>query len=231
MSRLARLAAGPLVWLAAGSAGAQDAPVQSPPESPPIQGQGAIEPGEYRDRSSFEMFHGLRLNPDGTFQWALSVGALDRRSAGTWAQHDGIATLTTAPTPIAPQFRRDPDSPSSQAPFLIVRWPTGAGIAGVDVILTCADGAHISDYTQEDGWQPDAGACRSPETLELVEPIHGIGPARFDISGSTGGLQFTLVPNDFGVADLTGTQIAADAAGIVFRIMDTTVRMDRILAD
>lgn len=217
------------------------------PEAPLAEGQGQIGPGEYRDGSSFELFHGLRLNADGTYQWALSVGALDRRSAGTWAQQDGVITLTTAPTPVAPNFQRDPDDGSPEAPFLIVRWPNGKGIAGIDFVLTCADSEPVSGYTQSDGWEPETepepgrgqgagpgpgpGVCNTPVAIELTEPIHDIGPAQFDISGSTGGLQFTLVPNDFGMTDLTGTEITASGPDITFQVLGYQVTMKPILPD
>lgn len=190
-----------------------------------------VEPGEYHDRSSFEAFHGLRLHADGTYEWLLSVGAMDRRSSGTWAAQNGAAILTTLPVPVAPEFRRDPDDTATGAPFLLVTWPNGRGIAGIDLTLSCADGQRIDDYTQTDGWSLAPGQCPDPVSIDLAEPIHDVGPAGFDIRGSKGGLRFTLVPNDFGMADLTGTQVRPHGSGISFIVMGSVVEMQRFTPD
>lgn len=191
----------------------------------------SVKPGDYRDRSSFEAFHGLRLNPDGTYEWALSIGAMDRRSAGTWADDGGIVTLTTNPTPVPPEIRRDADDPSPDVPFLVVRWPSGRGIAGIDLTLICADGKRISHYTQEDGWNLVPGECDEPERLVLEEPIQKVGPASFELDGTPRSLRFTLVPNDIGIENLSGTQIRADGSGISLWLLDTMVTMERVATE
>lgn len=190
-----------------------------------------VEPGEYRDRSSFEAFHGLRLNADGTYQWLLSVGALDQRSSGTWERVGSIAVLTTTPPPVAPEIRRDADDPSPDAPFVLVRRPDGQGIGGIDLKLVCADGKQIIHYTQDDGWNLRPGECEAPFTLNLSEPVYDVGPFSFEIEPGERGLRFTLVPNDFGVKDLTGTGVAAHDGGIVFFLSGTRVKMERLAAE
>ena len=219
MSRTVCLALAHILLLLAAPGAAQDSAAPS------------VEPGDYRDRSSFEAFHGLRLNPDGTYEWALSVGAMDRRSAGTWTQHAGLVTLTTNPTPVPPEFRRDADDPSADVPFLLVRWPSGRGIAGIDLTLVCSDGKRITHYTQQDGWSLVPGECDEPEQLVLEEPIQNVGPASFELDGTTRGLRFTLVPNDIGIEDLTGTQIRADGSGISLWLLNTMATMERVASE
>lgn len=166
--------------------------------------QGAA--GEYRDEDSFEMFHGLLLREDGTFLYALSVGALDQQSAGTWTQQGGTVTLTTAPTPVPPEFREVAPDEGEDAPLVQVSWPHGGGVALVDVTLGCADGSVVAGYTQLDGWSPpDDEPCADPQWLELTVPMHDIRSPRYDLAGRVQGLRFVLEPNDFGIVDLTGT--------------------------
>ncbi|MWV26536.1 hypothetical protein [Aurantiacibacter rhizosphaerae] len=184
--------------------------------------------GEYRDRSSFEMFHGLRLNADGSYEWALSVGALDRRSVGTWQIGDGEVVLTTSPKPVAPLFEQVDSNAEQGAPFLFVSWPNGEGIQGIDFTLQCADGKRISHYTQSDGWNLVPGECEVPVSILLEEPIHDIGPAYFDLDGHKPGLRFVLTPNDFGVEDLTGSVLRQTDDGLLFGLRGDIVEMRKV---
>lgn len=186
-----------------------------------------IIPGEYRDRASFEMFHGLLLREDGTFEWAISVGAMDRRSSGTWEQHDGYALLTTSPVPTAPEFVRQENDPAQDAPFLLVSWANGNGIPGIEFTLSCEDGKQISHYTQYDGWRLVPGECDAPVSITLTESVHDIGPAYFQLEGQTEALRFTLVPNDFGVEDLTGATMLPTEDGLELSVLGGTAHMVR----
>ena len=185
--------------------------------------------GEYRDADSFEVFHGLLLREDGTFAWAISAGAMDRTSAGTWDVSGGKAVLTTSPAPIAPVFEQAEPDISADAPYLSVTWPNGRGIPGIDFTLECADGERISDYTQYDGWNPAEELCADPKAISLSEGTQDIGPTRFDISAHDGGgLHFVLVPNDFGIMDLTGVTITPEPDGITLHLPGSRARMIRV---
>ena len=187
--------------------------------------------GEYRDEDSFEKFHGLLLRPDGTFAYALSIGALDQRSGGSWEQQGDTVTLTTSPTPVAPLFRQaDPDE-SESAPFVLVSWPNGQGIPGVDITLGCTDGTTLTDYTQYDGWSPPAGECDGPQWIELVEGIHDIRSPRYPIADGARGLRFVLVPNDFGVVDLTGATGKLDGDRLVMHLRGYPVTFRKLPAE
>lgn len=174
--------------------------------------------GEYRDTSSFEMFHGLLLRPDGTYDYALSVGALDRRSAGSWRREGDTIVFTTTPRPVPPEIVEGPGNTAPDAPFLQVTWPNGKGIAGVTFRLGCGDGSTLDDYTQAEGWSPPAGDCSDPQWIELDESIQDIRSPRFDISGRKGGLRFVIVPNDFGVTDLTGATARIEGGRLVMQL-------------
>lgn len=172
--------------------------------------------GEYRATDSFEMYRGLLLRPDGTFAYALSVGALDQRSSGTWTQQGNTFDLVTTPKPVPPEFAQVEAAKGGGAPFLAVMWPNGRGIAGIDVTLGCEGQEPLYDYTQEDGWSPPSGACARPLWVQLAEPVHDIRSPRFTIETVASGLRFVLQPNSFGVIDLTGARGVVTGDRLVF---------------
>lgn len=188
----------------------------------PAQAQDSAA-GEWRDEDSFEKFHGLLLQEDGTFLYALSVGALDQRSQGSWVQQASTVTLTTAPVPVPPEFRPEQADPDPDAPLVQVDWAHGGGVALIDVTVGCGDGTIAAGYTQLDGWSPPDGECPDPQWLELVEPVNDIRSPRYALAGQagerSGGLHIVLEPNDFGVVDLTGTTgiLAGDRLELLLR--------------
>lgn len=184
--------------------------------------------GEYTIPGSFEMYVGLLLREDATFEFALSVGAMDKRSAGTWEQDGQIVTLTTTPKPVPPVFERAPQNEAADAPFLLVTWPNGRGIAGITFALGCENNTELSHYTQSDGWSPPEGSCTKPEWIELTEGIHEIKSPRYDITGETGALHFVLQPNSFGVLDMTGTTGLLDGEKLSLSFMGTTEDFVRV---
>ncbi|GAA0483320.1 hypothetical protein GCM10009096_27150 [Parasphingorhabdus litoris] len=53
--------------------------------------------GRYYLRGVMETASGLQLSEDGSFQWYLSVGALDILTGGRWSLQDGKVTLVYDP--------------------------------------------------------------------------------------------------------------------------------------
>lgn len=182
----------------------------------------ADAPGQYRLAEGPDAAGGLLLREDGTYSYFLIVGALDEESGGTWARQGDAIVLTTEPKPVLPIFQRTvPGSPEGEAEevaFLLVTWPDGRGIAGVDFVIGCADGAVMEGYTQSYGWTPSADKCAEPQWIELSDPFHQVRSPRFQIGPGEPPLRFTLVPNDMGTVDLTGATVTfADEAVILHR--------------
>ncbi len=159
------------------------------------------------------MFAGLRLSKDHTFEFALSVGALDLRSSGTWQSQGNSVLFTTSPEPVPPMFELAGPSAESDAPLVTVTWPNGEPIQNIRVDLVCADGSIVTGFTSPEGWSPAESECDSPKSLKLHEEIYDIASRAFalkpDAGASTPRLHFILQPNDLGVLDLT------DARGAV----------------
>jgi hypothetical protein len=165
--------------------------------------------GAYRLVGGPDVVGELILKPDHRFQYALAAGALDEQAEGRWVEASGQVRLYTEPKPKPAVFSAGPPAAAKDGPLkVMVTWPNGEGISGVDVTIGFDTGAPVTDYTQYYGWTMPPDEQRIPRWVELVEPIHGIVSPRFAIDIAKGNeLTFVLTPNDLGVVDFDGTVI------------------------
>jgi hypothetical protein len=177
----------------------------APAESAPAQ-QEAISPvGEYV-HSEMELVAGIRLNQDGTFEYGLTVGSLDERAKGRWAQTGGRIELTSDPRPIAPTIAagRVEAAPGEPFAFRLVA-PNGTDMPGVDFSIDFDVGESLQDYTNGSAWSLPADETRIPRFVTFAMPSYRLRSARLPLDAQAGTVAtFDLIPNDFGVADLTG---------------------------
>ncbi len=186
--------------------------------------------GEYRLVGEQDVASGIRLNPDGRFQYFLIAGALDEKAEGRWSAAGGRVVLVTEPKPVPPAFTRAKTGKTDSAALSVrVDSPEGRGIAGVDLRIGFDEGAPIEAYTQEDGWSLAAEEARTPRWIELAVPMHGLASARFPIDPAAGNaLAFTLVPNDLGVIDFTGVPIRVEKKALVVERGGGRLRYERV---
>lgn len=165
--------------------------------------------GDYRLSAGPDVAGALTLRLDGRFRYFIAAGALDEQAEGRWVEADGRVLLYTEPKPKPAIFSAGARSHTKEAPLkVLVTWPNGEGIAGVDFAIGFDSGAPVTDYTQDYGWTMPPGEHRIPRWIELVEPIHGLASPRFAIDIAAGNaLTFILTPNDLGIADFEGTPI------------------------
>lgn len=169
--------------------------------------------GLYTGDEGHEVAAQLLLRADGSYAYALSVGALDEESQGRWEERDGAITLITEPKPVPPRLTPAPPITTSSTeppPYLLVTLPNGRGLAGIEFTITCADGTLISGYTQVYGWNFQSETCAQPREIALREPIHAIESQPYPIAPGAMALHFHLVPNDLGRVDLTGTLVVIE---------------------
>ncbi len=181
--------------------------------------------------NSFETAMGMEILADGTWGWALSVGALDMRARGSWEQKGDFIYLTSTPKPVAPEFSwsgleesEDGAKGTKGAPFIRVVWGTnGKEFQYANLRLTCANGAEFYGQLHYDGYPSKVAfemddplpaqddprqSCDVPETVILTQKIHRIQSEPFNLKqlgwkpGTTA--RFAFNPNDLGVADFTG---------------------------
>ena len=186
------------------------------PTVPALADQPPAPIGRYTAAEGPDLASELVIAADGRFSYMLSAGALDERATGRWVA-DGVAIrLTTEPKPAAPSFRPGPVGRTDEAPIkLLVTWPNGRGIPGIDFLIGFDDGGPVEGYTQVDGWTSSTDERRQPRWIELVEPIHGIASPRFPIAPTGGNaLTFILNPGDFGVVDFDQALVEITADGL-----------------
>lgn len=167
--------------------------------------------GEYRLRAGPDVAGGLLILPDGKFKYGLMAGSLDEGAEGRWEARGDAVCLFTEPVPVAPAFIKVPPREVDGAvPTVLVTWPNGRGIAGIDFIIRFDEGEPIEDYTQSDGWAMPAEDTRIPRTIEVREAVHRITALPFLLEPEDAGkLHVQLVPNDFGIPHFDGACLEA----------------------
>ena len=186
--------------------------------------------GEYAVAEGPDVGGGLVIRDDGRFLYMLAVGALDERAEGRWVAKGDAICLTTEPKPVPPIFEKGPLlAVEGGIPTLLVTWPNGEGIAGVDFVVGFDSGDPIEGYTQYDGWTMPDGDKRIPRWIELREPIYAITAPRLALTEADGGkLRVNLVPNDIGVVDMAGACIDKTERGIVLHRKEGEIRFVRL---
>lgn len=189
------------------SALAQDAASPEPAPEPKPQEQSPFV-GRY-DGSSMESAMRMIVREDGTFQWGLSVGSLDLRAAGTWAQRGGRIVFASDPKPIAPEFIWDAVETTQDGPFLRIEWAeSGEPFSFADVRSLCANGELVTMPVMDGAWSP-GDACDRPSKIELYLRSYQVVSGPFELVGTrevTDGqtIVFKFHRNDLGVADFDG---------------------------
>jgi hypothetical protein len=185
--------------------------------------------GRYRLANGPDVASELVIRPDGHFQYFLIAGALDEHAEGHWVRSGRDIELFTDPKPVPAVFSADPSATREEAKLsLLVAWPNGRGIAGIDFRIGFASGDPVTGYTQDYGWSMPPDETRSPLWIELAEPIHGIVSPRFQIDLAKGhALHFTLTPNDIEVFDFRGTRAEVSPGQLIMHRDGGTLRYVR----
>lgn len=190
--------------------------------------------GRYRLAEGPDVAGELLLTADGRFQYVLAAGALDERAEGSWRQVEGRTCLFTEPRPKPPEFARAPLVAATDAddvrsvPTLLVTWPDGRGVAGIDFRIGFDQGEPIEGYVQEYGWTLPGDEPRRPLWAEFSESMFGIAPRRFDLVEADGGkLHVTLIPNDIGVVDFAGACLERQERYVIVHRREGTMRFTR----
>jgi hypothetical protein len=147
--------------------------------------------GRYRLSEGPDVAGALDILPDHRFRYMLAAGALDERSEGRWVEQGRRVCLFTEPRPVPPVFALSAMPPAQpQESDLLVTWPNGRGIAGVDFVLGFASGEPLTGYTQ------------------LSVPMHNLKSPRIALDGKAR-VHVVLTPNDLGLVDFQGECLEA----------------------
>ncbi|MEM1053061.1 MAG: hypothetical protein AAGI28_13310 [Pseudomonadota bacterium] len=164
--------------------------------------------GRY-DGNSFETAMGMVVRADGTFEWGLSVGALDLRAQGTWFESYDKIIFASDPKPVPPEFFWSGIEQEDGGPFLRIIWQsTAKPFSYAHVRGLCTNGELLHGPVMADGWSPK-DSCDRVATIQfyipsydfLSQPIELIGN-RTTRPGQT--IRIAFHPNDLGVANFDG---------------------------
>jgi hypothetical protein len=213
--------------------------------------------GRY-DGGGMEVAMGMVVRPGGTFEWRLSVGALDLRAVGTWEEADGRIHLTSTPKPTPPEFAFSGLETRAGEPWLRIVWAgNGEAFTFGNVVVTCANGHTRYDQVAEDGFPPPSegeyepselylppirSECDEPVTVRFIQSIHEVTSPVYDLRelgwqpGSTAVFEFR--PHDLGLLDfsnVTGAlvdgRIVLDISAVGRRDMIGPLEMRRLSAN
>jgi len=185
--------------------------------------------GHYRLAGGPDVAADLAIEADGHFFYVLAAGALDEQASGRWVADGTTIRLTTEPKPRPATIATGAIARTDEGPLkLLVTWPTGDGIAGVDFVIGFDSGDPVTGYTQDYGWTMQPDETRVPRWVELVEPIHGIVSPRFPIDLAKGNaLTFVLTPNDLGIHDFEAATVEVRDGELLLHRGDATLRFVR----
>lgn len=159
----------------------------------------------------------FRFAPNQTFEYFLSYGAYDEQSEGRWRLDGNDVVLDSPPFDTAPRFvfKEGRDAPADRYSVLVVG-PSGNGIAGIDVRVTC-DGRTVEGYTQQDGY---ATPCASePRDVALGLRMFGLAVQSVPATAPGKTLVFAFEPGDLGRKAFQGTRLQrqGDALAVTYR--------------
>lgn len=196
----------------------------------PVAAQDSPFVGEYSLAEGPDVGGGLLIRNDGRFQYMLAAGALDERAEGRWEARGGMVCLTTDPKPVPPAFEKGAlIEVEGAVPTLLVTWPNGKGIPGVDFTIGFDSGDPMEGYTQTYGWTMPEDDKRIPRWVEVREPIHRITAPRFELAEADGGkLRAIIVPNDIGVVDFDGACAEKTERGVTLHRAEGDMRFMRL---
>ena len=189
--------------------------------------------GEYSLAEGPDVGGGLLIRNDGRFQYMLAAGALDERAEGRWEARGDLICLTTDPKPVPPTMEKGALlEVEGVVPTLLVTWPNGRGIPGVDFTIGFDSGNPVEDYTQADGWTMPEEDQRIPRWIELREAIYDITAPRFELTEADGGkLRAIIVPNDIGVVDFDAACAEKTERGLTLHRAEGDMRFVRLDAE
>lgn len=188
--------------------------------------------GDY-DASEREMVAGLRLSKDGRFQFGLTVGSLDQMAQGRWKADGNRVHLTSDPRPVPPTIKAGRVEVTRGQPFAIrVVGPSGNDVPGVDLRIEFDSGAPLDSYLPGNAWSLPEEERRVPRFVTFSIPSHRIEFPLLALDARPGTTAiFDLVPNDFGVADMTDAVVTVDGGTLTLSYALGTLRMRRRAED
>lgn len=185
--------------------------------------------GEYSSATR-ELIAGLRLDPDGGFEYGLTVGSLDERARGRWKREGERIVLVSEPRPTPPSIAPDRIENAPGQPFSIrLLGPGGQDIPMIDLRIDFETGPPLESYLAGGPWTWPASEERRPRFVTFSKKAYGIDSGRLPLRAEDGKIAtFRLTPNDLGVVDLTGAYLEPNGDELILVRRDGSLSFSRI---
>jgi hypothetical protein len=131
-----------------------------------------MQPGDYFLSGVMEVASGFRFNPDGTFDFFFTYGAVDRSGSGVWEQRDGNIVLNSPPKP-AKDFILQESRATADKELVIQITDPNARILGYVVARIKTQAGHEIARADENG---RIALPRQP--IEEIGLVHELWPDR-----------------------------------------------------
>jgi len=151
------------------------------------------------DGGQMEMGVGLRLQPNGRFDYMLAYGALDESASGRWTSDRDTVYLTSDPvTP--PRFTLLGQQPASDGKMrLLLDLPRGWTRQYLDAEIGLADGRIAGGQLSDDSDVIPLAPNDKPVSLRLRLGVYDIASDTFHLDGSAAStVHVRFEPNDLG---------------------------------
>lgn len=179
--------------------------------------------------SEMELVAGIRFRTDGTFEYGLTVGSLDERARGRWTVAGKRIDLISDPRPVAPAITAGQIDTAPGQPFAIrVLAPNGRDVPGIDLKIEFDTGEALISYLAGGPWSLPPEEQRTPRFVTFSKTAYRLRSERLALNAQRETIAtFRLVPNDFGVADLTGAYAEIDDEGLTLHRPEGVMQFKR----
>lgn len=193
-----------------------------------LAGLGAAPPdaGCYAG-SATEIAALLMLAADGTYEYALTYGALDEQSRGRWEGRGTSIALTSEPVK-PPQFRLVDDSPGPKRALRItLDLPGGMQPGYFDAEVMYANGTERTVQISNGMVTLPVAPANPPVSVRLLLGVYGVESDRFVLAGDGQALSFRFEPNDLGKVPFEGFQLPRVPNGMRLQRHDRAITLLR----
>jgi len=173
-------------------------------------------PGTY-DGGQMEMAVGLRLLPNGRFDYALSYGALDESASGTWTSDRDQVFLTSDPV-TQPKFTLVDQRPATDGKtHVVLDLPKGWTRQYFDAEIGLADGRFVGGQLSDDSDAIPLAASDRPVSLRLELGVYEFRSDVFRLNDTAASnIRVRFEPNDLGKVAFAKTPLRIDGGTLTF---------------
>jgi len=176
-----------------------------------------------------EVAAGLELKPGGSFQYALSYGAVDEEAQGDWTFDGKTVLLTSKPMPKAPSFELVRDEPAPKGELYLKLEDPGFEWGHPLEAIATADSKIGFEVQADDSGRVDLSGKPPVRAIAPEMPVFGPTGQVFQLSADRGHkLTFRFHRNDLGKARFDREPLHEKDGDLLLQRYDTTFRFVKV---